>query len=609
MKSFFKKLFNSQSLALIPVMALGYVFSSYAQNAKPMVVIDNFQKVNSMTINKSVWKTFSDIDNSGGSVIKFSYQKENKSKDINLNVQYKLEQGNWQWTPYAAITCGLTAKQIPSGIQAIAYEFKGSSHNIVFRCDNIKDYAFYEKKIPSTQAWTTVTIPISELSQPSWGARKSFSEIDLNSLAWQVIGQSGDSGTFSIDNVRFLYTPQLTLHSEKNFQSDLNSFRETIHSSILNEDRDLWITLPASAEEMKKGHKKYPVVYVLDGDSHLKTFSSMVDQLGIYYGNSVFPEMIIVGILNTNRWRDLSPTRITKTPFNIDSTLLTNTGGGNNFIKFIEKELIPHIDSMYTTAPNRTFVGHSLGGLTVINTLIHHPHIFSSYLAIDPSLWWDNQLLNKQTENTLNKMNLQNKRLFIAIANTVSDGYDIVNIRKDTANNAFHMKSIFEFTDILKSQSKSGLQWTFKYYEDDTHNSVPFIADYDGMRYFFNYHRIKFDDKMDNADFDINSAITSHYKIISSEFGYDVSFEEVMNYYGHRFIRNKNYRQALVCFKTNTDNYPNSIKAWENLGDIYEKLGDLPNAVRSYSKGLLIAEVPTIRKKMNKLQEISNNKD
>ncbi|MBO9703140.1 MAG: hypothetical protein J7604_23200 [Sporocytophaga sp.] len=609
MKSTFKKSFNFQTLALIPVMSLGYIFSSHAQNTKPPMVIDDFQKINSMTINKSAWKTFTDIDNGGGSIIKFSYQKENKSKEINLNVQYKLEQGNWQWAPYAAITCNLTSKEIPTGVQAVAYEFKGSSHNFVYRCDNIKDYAFYERNIPESKEWSTVTIPISELTQPSWGARKPLSEADLNSLAWQVIGLSGDSGSFSIDNVRFLYTPQLTLSSKNNFKNDVNSIRETIHSSILNEDRELWISLPTSVEEMKKSNKKYPVIYVLDGDSHIKTFSSMTDQLGIYYGNSVFPEMIIVGILNTDRWRDLSPTHITKTPFNIDSTLLTNTGGGENFIKFIEKELISHIDSIYPTAPNRTFVGHSLGGLTVLNTLIHHPHIFNYYLAIDPSLWWDNQLLNKQAKNILHNVDVQNKRLFIAIANTLPDEYDITNIRKDTAINATHMRSIFEFTDILKMQPKSGLQWDYKYYENDTHNSVPFIADYDGMRYFFNYHKIKFDDKMENADFNIESAITTHYKIISKEFGCDVSFEEVLNNYGRRFIRNKNYKQALVCFKTNTNNYPNSVRAWENLGNIYEKIGDIPNAVMSYSKCLLIAEIPSIRKKMNKLQEVSTNKD
>jgi predicted alpha/beta superfamily hydrolase len=103
--------------------------------------------------------------------------------------------------------------------------------------------------------------------------------------------------------------------------------------------------------------------------------------------------MIVIGITNTNRDRDLKPTIK-----NLKGNPNPDSGGGDNFMNFIEKELIPHIDSIYPTAPYRIFSGHSLGGLTVINTFLNNTQLFNAYIAIDPSLWWNNQALVKQAQ-------------------------------------------------------------------------------------------------------------------------------------------------------------------------------------------------------------------
>jgi len=94
-------------------------------------------------------------------------------------------------------------------------------------------------------------------------------------------------------------------------------------------------------------------------------------------GNTIFPEMIIVGIPIKDRFRDLTPS--------CDSSISQTSGGYNNFISFVEKELFPYINSTYPTAPYKIFIGHSLGGLTVVNTLMKFPGLFDSYIAIDPS--------------------------------------------------------------------------------------------------------------------------------------------------------------------------------------------------------------------------------
>jgi len=136
-----------------------------------------------------------------------------------------------------------------------------------------------------------------------------------------------------------------------------------VYSRILHEKRTIWISVPKSMTDTLHAKQKYPVVYLLDGNNHFATVSSMLKQLSVENGNVIFPEMIVVGILNTDRVRDFTPTSSSFWVFKGFSSEMSNTGGGDQFVKFLQKELIPHIDSIYPTAPYRVLMGHSLAGL------------------------------------------------------------------------------------------------------------------------------------------------------------------------------------------------------------------------------------------------------
>ncbi|HMP31408.1 MAG TPA: alpha/beta hydrolase-fold protein, partial [Saprospiraceae bacterium] len=86
--------------------------------------------------------------------------------------------------------------------------------------------------------------------------------------------------------------------------------------------------------------------YVLDGEAQFYATVGILQHLSQANGNGVLPEMIVVGIENTNRFKDLIPSVDTKNP--------------NSFIDFLSKELIPHMDKNYKTAPYKVLVGHSL---------------------------------------------------------------------------------------------------------------------------------------------------------------------------------------------------------------------------------------------------------
>lgn len=262
---------------------------------------------------------------------------------------------------------------------------------------------------------------------------------------------------------------------------------DSIQSEILNEQRKIWMYVP---EGYKPGSKqRYPVVYLLDGDSHFYSVVGMIQQLSQVNGNTILPEMIVVGILNTDRTRDLTPTHIESDPPIMDSVSSTTSGGGEHFVSFLEKELMPHIDTAYPTQPYKMLIGHSFGGLTVINILANHTKLFNSYICIDPSMWWDKLNFLNSTKKILAGKSFSGITLYLGIANTMPDGMDIATVQKDTSDETKHIRAILDLDNTLKRKKQHGLHFESKFYANDDHGSTPLIAEYDGLRFIFDKYR------------------------------------------------------------------------------------------------------------------------
>ncbi|CAM4385782.1 hypothetical protein SAMN06265348_11426 [Pedobacter westerhofensis] len=260
---------------------------------------------------------------------------------------------------------------------------------------------------------------------------------------------------------------------------------DSLHSRILNEDRKIWIYLPSSASDIKYQKQHYPILYLLDAESHFSSVTGMIQQLSEINGNSVLPEMIVVGIPNKDRTRDLTPTNALTGPEGKKYPMFKKSGGGEKFVAFIEKELMPHIDSLYAPSPQRSIIGHSFGGLTVMNIMIHHPELFNQYVAIDPSMWWDSRKLLKETPSAMTDKKLLGKSLFLGIANTMASGMDTTKVLSDTTGDTEHIRAILALNKVIRNHSGSGLQYSYKYYKDDDHGSVPLIAEYDALHFLY----------------------------------------------------------------------------------------------------------------------------
>jgi predicted alpha/beta superfamily hydrolase len=379
---------------------------------------------------------------------------------------------------------------------------------------------------------------------------------------------------------------------------------DSLHSDILDETRNIWVHVPDETTGGIYGKTTYPVLYLLDGPDHFHSVTGLLHNLG---QNAIVPKMVVVAIPNTDRTRDLTPSHVDEM-FG-DSSFVKTSGGGEKFLEFMEKELIPYVEGKYPVTGYRTFVGHSFGGLTAVYALLSHPELFNNYVAIDPSMWWDDLLLVKKTDAVLEGNSMEGRALFVGVANTMEEGMDIVEVREDTARSSNHIRSILSFIEKLENRQDLPLEFDWKYYEDDDHGSVPLITEYDALRFLFPWYRLEglnefFREEAKDDPAELLSTLEEHYKQVSEHFGYQVPPSEPdVNSLGYGFVRADKPAMAKAMFELNIQNYPESANVYDSMGDFYLDQEDTLQAIEQFKKALTLGDSPYTREKLSQLQE------
>ena len=354
---------------------------------------------------------------------------------------------------------------------------------------------------------------------------------------------------------------------------------EKIYSNELKEEREIFVYTPSGS----KNGECYPVLYLLDAEDHFYATVGMIKQM-----TGRWPAMIVVGIVNTNRSRDL-------TPLSMDA----NSGTGNPFISFIEKELIPHIESNYQAAPYRIFSGHSLGGLTVINTLLNNTGFFNAYIAIDPSLWWNNQKLIAQAKKDFSTKKFDNISLFVGRARNMPPGMDTLTALKDTTEYTMLFRSVTRFVEILNETPNNGLRWESKFYPDESHGTVQLNGQYDALKFLFNYYQFRTSIFELNPALDMDSTLQAHFENVSRHLGYKVlPSESLVNNLGYTCMGLEKWDKAEAFFKLNIKNYPQSANCYDSLGDFYQSRGNINQAIENYRKALTLGDDQGTKQKL-----------
>lgn len=267
-------------------------------------------------------------------------------------------------------------------------------------------------------------------------------------------------------------------------------------SKVLGEKRTLLIHLPRNYQQDK--NKKYPVFYMLYGDHRSTYFAeavSVLDNLGI---NGTIPEMILVGITNTHRYRDLLP---------------RGTGGEEtgieNFIRFFREELFPWVQKHYRTHPYRLLLGPQAGANFLFYTVFKHPDLFNAGIGTNPFRWTGGrEQIIQQAKAVLKKQKKFKKMLYF----NCNDNDQLE--RQGTG----YMKNFVEF---LKAHKPKGFQFTVNYITDWRE----FLAPLDlrrGLKTLFSNYEYTGDLAKSNL-----SSIQQFYLERSREYGYPVDIPEL----------------------------------------------------------------------------------
>ena len=222
----------------------------------------------------------------------------------------------------------------------------------------------------------------------------------------------------------------------------------TIESKQVGETRNINVWTPP---EYKTSTDSLPVMYMADGGIVDEDFPHIANTLSALIIAKKIPPMILVGIANTQRRRDLTgPTEIAK-----DKEIAPIVGGSEKFRAFIKEELFPEINKRYRTTKEKSIIGESASGLFVVETFFLAPEMFDNYIAFDPSLWWNNHYLVRTAKEHLTLFPKTQKRIWFA----GSSAEDISQYTKSLA-------------EILKTENLPNINWIYSPEPKEKHNTI-----------------------------------------------------------------------------------------------------------------------------------------
>ena len=232
-----------------------------------------------------------------------------------------------------------------------------------------------------------------------------------------------------------------------------NTQVKVFHSSIIEDDFYIYISLPDGYQESVK---KYPVLYLLDGDISFGMATSIARYL--QFGNTI-PELIIVGIgygalkksKGNDRNRDYTISNRRNRP---------GSGGAPKFRTFLLEELIPYIDNEFRTIPDdRTIYGYSLGGLFALYSMFTEPDFFNRYIIGSPHLAWDNFRIFSVQEDAFNSIGDINASLFISVGSEQST--------------ETYFDPIDRMVTLFEEKGYEGIKLSTKVFDGGTHLMCP----------------------------------------------------------------------------------------------------------------------------------------
>ena len=230
----------------------------------------------------------------------------------------------------------------------------------------------------------------------------------------------------------------------------------TLDSKVLGEVRRINVYLPAAYSQSPDA--RLPVLYMPDGGM-AEDFLHIAGLVQVLVGNGSMRPFLLVGIENTQRRRDLTgPTNNEE-----DKKIAPQVGGSAAFRKFIRTELMPAVAGRYRTTPETAIIGESLAGLFVVETLFLEPDLFDTYIAFDPSVWWNDGGLLK------GRLPVSDRKKMLYLAASVDDRDGLTR----------------QLSILLRKTAPPNLSWHYERMSGETHATIYHPAAITALRWLF----------------------------------------------------------------------------------------------------------------------------
>ncbi len=365
----------------------------------------------------------------------------------------------------------------------------------------------------------------------------------------------------------------LPLHAQQNDNDDvvIGKYR-IIDSKILGEQRRILVNLPTGYESTGI---KYPVVFHLYGDYVMTYFSNAASFLNELHSFRKMPGVILVGVDNTDRYRDLRPLKPDGNP-----------GGADQFARYFREELIPFLDQNYRTSNFRILVGPQAGACFGYYTLMEHPDLFHAYILENS---FDNP---KQIDDYL----IAKARTFFT-ANRSLPKYLYMKTGKKSLNYAFSME---QQAVIEKNTPKD---FRYRFITSDHEDFMLETGFIDGFKELFTGYSLP--DSITLCGLD---SILKYYDELSKRIGYKIDVTDHtlhfaasrLNGLGRKADARKIYEHILTI-------YPKSLDGLFQMGMIHSSEGNFEKAIECYNEFLTLRpQEAVVRNVMKRTERIIN---
>jgi predicted alpha/beta superfamily hydrolase len=362
--------------------------------------------------------------------------------------------------------------------------------------------------------------------------------------------------------------------------------RLTLRSRVLDEEVTVRVRLPRDYDAEAS---RYPVLYVLDAEWHFNIVAADVEMLSecSYINPHPTPQMIVVGVASNDRNRDYTPTFCPA----FKNMRFPSSGGAADFRRFLATELVPLIDDTYSTHPYRILGGWSLGGLFAVRSMLVGTDVFNAYIAVSPSLWWDDGLVVKQLSDRT------------AIEGPSRPTKLIVTLGSQEKNSMVE-KSTSQFLSLLSEDAVENVATRFVPVEGLGHNYSPKMAYLLGLAEIF-------DDWTVPAGVTERglAAVDEYYSALSDDYGFGIPVpEDVYSKLGWGLYEAGRIEESREIFQVWHERHPQSALASASLGAFLRESGEDADALR-YLKLAIDQEKKTPSPRQNFIHDLERDVD